>query len=335
MTIESFPITDHTSWLARRHKDVTASAAACLYGGNIHPFISPFEYYCVKAGLVEGDPEETEAMRRGRLLEPVAVELMREIQPNWTIERGNLYFRDPDRRLGATPDTLVFRPDIKGRGSVQIKSVNPYSFKKNWTGDHGLVEPPLYVAVQASIEAHLIGETWASVAALVIGNGIDLHIIDVPFKPKLISRLEALVRDFWDRVKDQRPYAVDYVRDAEIIKALYADDDGGVIELSVNPRCKRAVELVAQRKALKETEAEGNAAEKARKIIDVELVDILGNAGAGVLPDGRIVEAKTIRRNGYEVKPTSFRTVKVKDGFSNSSSGNRPQRTPRSSNDPF
>ena len=64
MTIESWPVTDRESWLKRREKDVTASVAAALFGDGVHPYITAYELYCLKAGLIEADPEETPAMRR-------------------------------------------------------------------------------------------------------------------------------------------------------------------------------------------------------------------------------------------------------------------------------
>ena len=43
-----------------------------------------------------------------------------------------------------------------------------------------------------------------------------------------------------------------------------------------------------------------------------EILAKLGNATAGRLADGRVVSAKTIRRAGYSVQPSSYRPVKIK-----------------------
>jgi predicted phage-related endonuclease len=301
-------------WLAMRQADVTASAAACLFGAKAHPYITAFEYYCLKAKLVSEDPEETPAMRRGRLLEPIALQLLSEEKPNWAIGPALHYYRDADARIGATPDAFAVR-DTKGeRGVVQIKTVGKYAFRNGWTNSAGLVEPPLWIAVQTNIEAYLTGCKWGCVAAMALGDGgLDMHVVDIPVKPKLIEKLKELTAEFWDRVASRRAYPADYEADAEIVKALYADDDGGAVSLQ-GPRAERAIALVGQRNEFKAVEAAAKDAEKKRKLIDVELIDILGNAAAGILPNGTVIDAKTVRRKGYEVQPTSFRSVTVK-GF--------------------
>jgi hypothetical protein len=70
---------------------------------------------------------------------------------------------------------------------------------------------------------------------------------------------------------------------------------------------------LAEREALKAREKDGNEAEKARKVLDAEIIHALGNASVGRLADGRIITAKTTRRAGYEVKPSSFRSVRIKE----------------------
>ena len=62
----------------------------------------------------------------------------------------------------------------------------------------------------------------------------------------------------------------------------------------------------------KATEAAGKEAEKKRRDLDTEILAKLGNATSGRLADGRIVSAKTIRRAGYSVQPSSYRPVKIK-----------------------
>ena len=62
-------------------------------------------------------------MRRGRLLEPIALQLLQEEKPDWVIAPHPFYYRDGEMRLGASPDALASRPDISGIGVVQLKTV--------------------------------------------------------------------------------------------------------------------------------------------------------------------------------------------------------------------
>lgn len=310
--VERFPIIDRTSWLRWRKQDVTASVAAAVFGEGVHPYMSSYNLWALKSGMIEEEAEETPAMRRGRLLEPVALDMLREERPTWDVKAGREYYRDPASRIGATPDSLVRRPEVEGIGTVQIKTVGRFAFEKGWHGDLGDVEIPLWVAIQAHTEAMLTGATWASVAAMVLGDGgIDLHILDVPIKPKLMTRLRDLVADFWRRVAENDPYAPDYGRDAALIARIYSADDGGEVDLSGN---NRMTDLIATRRVLKDAEGAGSAAEKERKLIDAEIIHILGNASRGILADGTIVEAKTVRRKAYAVEASQYRAVRVKEG---------------------
>lgn len=313
--VEFVPCADDLLWRAARARDVTASVAAALLkdqdGAICHEWETPFGLFQAKKGnATEG--EETEPMRRGRLLEPVAVQVLRERHSDWTIRHnsgdGRVYYRDPTTRIGATPDIIADCPE-RGRGVVQIKSVESSVFHRKWKID-GEVEPPTWIAVQAIIEASLTGAQWASVAPIVVGHGVDVPEIEIPIHFGVMTRLRRAVEEFWDRIERDDPYPPDYARDGRLITGLYADDDGGDVDLSNN---KRIAELLPLREALKAREADGAEAEKERKIIDAEIIDALGNAARGRLADGRVIDAKTVRRKAYAVAASSYRTVKVKE----------------------
>jgi hypothetical protein len=313
--IEILAPASREEWLALRKSTIGASEAAALVGA--HPWLTPYELWARKSGLVT-DAEETPAMRRGRHLEAVAIDFLREERPSWLIKAnpipGGVIYRDPQAGLSCTPDALVNDLDrglSLDLGVCQIKSVEPHIFHRAWSpGDTGAgPEVPLYVAIQAIQEATLIGASWACAGALVVGHGIDLHLIEIDLHAGIAARIRKEAADFWRRVRENDPYPPDYARDGEIIKCLYADDDGGETDLSSN---ERAVKLVAAREGLKRIETAGGDAVKERKLIDAEIIHLLGNAARGMLGDGRVIEAKTIRKKGFVVEPTTFRTVKIK-----------------------
>jgi len=304
------PIADRDEWLRWRRDDVTASVAACLFGDGVHPYTTAYDLWARKSGLIDEGGEETPAQRRGNLLEPVALALLAEERPDWKIEPGRFYYRDIDARIGATPDALATRPDIAELGVVQIKTVGHHAFHRGWKDEFGEVQTPLWIGVQATIEAALVDARWAAVAAMQIGDGgIDMHVEDVPLHAGIMEKLRIAVAEFWRRVEAKQPYPPDFRRDAAIIAKIYRDDDGGEIDLSDDAR---VADLIAARQELSDREAAGAAATKERKAIDAEIIAKLGNAARGRLGDGRVIEARTVRRAGYEVKPASYRAVKVK-----------------------
>lgn len=316
--IQCIPCPDDADWHAFRRHDITASVAAALLGAadpeDQHTYATPYKLYMLATGAVEPEQLDEEGpVLRGILMEEPAVRLLRRRNPTWIVRHntgeGRAYYRDPMTRIGATPDAIVNDPQ-RGLGVVQIKSVGEFAYRRKWLNDDKEVEPPLWIAVQAIVEATLVGATWAAVAPFrVTDGGIDMPLIDVPLHAGIMTRLRDAVAEFWQRVAESRPYDPDYARDGELIGRLYADDDGSMADLSGN---NRIIEILAAREKLKEREADGTAAAKERKAIDAEIIFALGNAEKGRLPDGRIITAKTTRRAGYEVAPSSYRTVRIK-----------------------
>lgn len=305
MTVERHPITDRASWLALRGRDVTASAVSALLG--IHEYQTGFGLWALKTGRIQEDPDETAPMLRGRLLEPVAVQLLREIRPTWTITYPVAeYLRDPDIRLGATPDCYAVDPERPGRGVVQLKSVEPSVFRRKWRDpETGEVAPPLWIAVQALTEAHLAGAAWADACAMTVGFGVDLHPVPVPLHDGVIERVRAEVQAFWRMVEAGQTPDPDYGRDGALIAELYAQDDGEIIDLRGD---NRIMDLIAARAArlvsIRETEAE-------LKPINSEIINKLGTAAAALVQGGRL-EAKTVHRKGFTVEPSSYRRISFK-----------------------
>jgi hypothetical protein len=316
--IQRIPCPDDTDWHALRQQDITASVAAALLGAadpeDQHSYATPYKLYMLATGAVEPEHLDEEGpVLRGILMEEPAVRLLRRRNPTWIVRHntgeGRVYYRDPVTRIGATPDVIVNDPQ-RGLGVVQIKSVGEFAFRKKWLNDDREAEPPLWIAVQAIVEATLVGATWAAVAPFrVTDGGIDMPLIDIPLHAGIMTRLREAVAEFWRRVEAREPYDPDYGRDGELISRIFADDDGSTVDLSDN---RRVAALIGEREVLKKIEAEGAAAAKERKTIDAEIIHILGNAARGRLADGRVVEAKTVRRGAYEVAPTSYRSVRIK-----------------------
>jgi len=307
MAVERIAIESREQWLACRAKDVTASIAGALLG--VHPYSTAYGLYLLKKGLIQEDPEETGPMRRGRLLEPVAVQMLREDRPDWTIEEYPVgyYYRDPDARVGATPD--VFATNENGEsGIVQIKSVEPSVFRREWRTESGIIEPPLWIVVQAIIECKLTGRAWAAVAPMVIGFGVELPIIPIPVHDGVFDRIKLEVDQFWKRIDEGRQYDPDYARDGSLIARLYPQDNGVEIDLSGDNRIVEVVDALEKaRKAKKLVEAD-------EKLAKTEIAEKMGDASIALLADGRRISHKAQTRAGYFVDETTFRVMRLVKG---------------------
>lgn len=292
-------ITSETQWHQLRKPNVGASEGAALL--NVHEYLTPFSLWARKTGRIAPDPDSA-PMKRGRMLERVAVELIAEQFPTWNVERPEAYFSDDQLRLGATPDLFATDP-VDGLGVIQIKSVEPGVFRRSWLKD-GVMMPPLWIAVQAIIEAHLTDASWAACAALVIGFGIDLHIIKVPKHADIIQRVRDETAHFWHLVETDRAPPPDFGRDASTLKRLLQQDDGTEIDLSTD---NEVPEVIAKREQLQE---QVKTSQAALDVCNAMLLHKLGTHQVGRLRNGYI-SAKTIHRKAYEVKASTYRQLRV------------------------
>jgi hypothetical protein len=307
MTVERIQIQSRDQWLAARKQDVTASTAAGLLG--LHPYVTPYALHQFKSGAIADDTDETQPMRRGRLLEPVAVQMIREDYPDIKLDDYPVgyYYRDPEHRIGATPDLLA--TDAKGRlGVVQIKNCEPSIFRRDWRGENGGVDPPLWIVVQALIEAYLTGAEWAAVAPMRVSFGVEIELIPIPLHAGIIDRIKYEVAEFWERVERGTPPDPDYGKDGALIAKLFPKDDGSEIDLSAD---NMAPQLVAD---LERARADKKDAETREKIAKTGINEKMGPARFARLADGRRISNSTIDRKAYEVAATSFRMIKILNG---------------------
>jgi hypothetical protein len=248
--------------------------------------------------------------------------LLREESLEWCVMTNPIPFgkcyRDIESGLSCTPDAFVIDrdrdlSDFAAAGVCNIKTVNEHVFKTEWMID-GDVHLPPYVAIQVMQEMFLTGASWGCIFA-IIGFDLDTHLIDVKPHPGIVARIKREVPDFLRRVRENDPPPPDYARDGATIAAIYDEDDGGTVDfatrLEIEPY-NRVLTLLDRRGLCKDFEATGAEAAKQRKVIDAELIHMLGNAARGTLADGRAIEAKTVRRKGFTVDPTSFRSLKIK-----------------------
>jgi predicted phage-related endonuclease len=336
MTAERIPVTDHASWLARRHRDLTASVAGALFG--VHPYTTLYRIWAEKTGRT-APQEENLAMRRGTMLEPIAVELLHHVRPHWEIEYPlAAYWRDPGIRLGATPDGKAKRPDIEGQGVIQIKTVADDVFRGWLDPDTFDVVLPEWIAVQVIVEAHLTDAAWAAAVIVRLPRGIDelveglthsgcddvagilralafawlhlgkaeVHVIDVPIHSRLISRIRAATAEFWAVTDAGENPPPDWSRDGATVLDVFRDSDGSAAMLADPQAFER---LAAQYATAKETE---NTAAKLAAVLKPQIIAMLGNAERGETSRWA-ASAKTVHRKAYEVRASSSRMLKVTD----------------------
>lgn len=300
MTTHRIPITDREQWLSLRKQDVTASTVAALF--SMHPYASAYGLYAEKTGLELPDIDNA-VLRRGRLLEHAVAIAVEEDHPEWKLEKAAHYYRDPDIRIGATPDYYVHGDD-RGLGIIQAKTVAPSAFKKSWS-DGNL---PFWISLQAMVEMMLTGATWGAVAALVIDPfKLDCHLYPIPRHAGVEQRIREAVKQFWSDVEFAIEPEPDFKRDADLIAAMYpAAVPLKTIDLSGD---NHLPVLLAERATLKDRIKFDDAR---CKEIETEIKSKMGDAEIATL-DGFAITHKNQTRKAYTVKETSFRMLRITD----------------------
>lgn len=298
------PDRDRAEWMRLRGKDITASVAGALFG--VHPYTTRYELWMRKAGKApRSDAADNAATMRGRVLEKPALDLLQIDRPKWKVWQPELYFRDPAARLGATPDAFAVDPARPGFGNVQVKSVEQSAFRRGWFDESGEIEVPLWIAIQANLEAHLAGASWACVIAFVVGYGLDLHIVEVPLHAGIIRRLEEESAEFWRSLKAGEAPDPDYGRDGALLAGMYAEDNGREVDLSrdnmLPALLDERAELLARMKDDKARVAE----------IDAEVIHKIGDHERAFLP-GWQIKRPLVKRDGFYVSPTEYRRLSIR-----------------------
>ena len=301
--IEHRAITNRNEWLEWRKQDVTASVIGALFG--VHPYTTALRIYAEKRGTEFPEAEDNKAMRRGRWLEPAVAKAVSEKQECWRLTAPNLYLRDPDLRLGATPDFYI-ENDPRGLGILQCKTVAPSVYHRDWLGGK---EPPLWVTLQCATEMMLADAAFGAVAVLLVDpHDMDCDILEVPRNPAAEDKIISAVRSFWQQVANGIEPDPDFARDADVIKAMVPrETPGKVVDLTGNNELPN---MLATRAALMERikEDEGRCEE-----ITAEIKYLLGDAEVATgIPDWRIT-FKTQDRAGYSVPPKTLRILRIHD----------------------
>lgn len=296
MPIFKHAITDRGQWLAMRMADLTASDVAAAVG--LSPWKSQLALYAEKAGLIDPPPAGPIA-RRGLWLEPAVIAAVQSEHPDWEISKEEHYYRDPEYRLGATPDAWAL---IGGfTANLQLKVIAKPEHDRHWAEG-----PPLHYKLQALTETMLCQVDYSIIAALVISTySADIFTYRIDHHAAAEQRIRDIATGFWTNVAAGVRPAASTASDVEILQQIYPDSVAEpVLDLSGD---NRLPELLAARTALKDEIRETKAAKEA---IDAVIKDKLGEAEKAEL-NGWKISWKTIHTAERLIPAGSFRRLTV------------------------
>lgn len=289
-------------WLGWRKDNINASEGGALLG--VDKYRTPLQVYYEKFGdLVT---EETEAMRRGRWLEPAVIKAVAETRPDWEVSPRLEYYDDPELRVGCTPD--AFLTDKAGRkGILQAKSVDERTFQ-GWRAD-GEVRAPLAYEVQTVIEAmetHRMD--FAVLGVLIVGYRTDLQILPVPVHEGAWGMFLKRAKTFWSDAEQGVTPPVT-APDAELMKKLYPTSDGSIIDLSGDVELGKMIALHDSYSGIiSKNHSLIKEIEKKRTAIRNLVKARMGPAEMALLPHGMRATLRLV-----EPKPSSYRKLDIRE----------------------
>ena len=301
--VERHEITSREAWLELRKQDVTASTIGALF--NCHPYTTALRLYAEKRGT-EFVHEDNAAMRRGRWLEPAVAKAVEEMRPEWKLVPAHEYLRDPKLKLGATPDFYV-EGDPRGRAVCQTKTVAPSVYARDWAGG---VEVPLWIVLQASVEAMLANADFIVIAALLVdAHNMDVSIHEMPRNPAAEDKIRKAVAQFWHNVEQGREPEPDFAKDVDVLRAMWKREAEPLrmIDLSGD---NRIPELLDEREALKRSE---KMARERIESINTQIIYAMKDAAAVIGIPGWRITYKTSHFKEYTVAARDARVLRIAD----------------------
>jgi putative phage-type endonuclease len=276
-------------WLERRKTGIGGSDAAAALGQS--PHMTALELYHIKLGTSLA-PRDTDDERTdfGRLMENViAAQYARRFDVK--LRRRNAIIRHPKHPwMLANVDRLI---EGRKRG-VEIKNVDSiaYRFNDEW-GEPGSDQvPTAYLLQTAHYMATLDYPEW-DLAACVGGNRLVVyHLVrDLELEEMLVEGEHR----FWQHVEKREPPELDFNHATAIgfMKRLFSGTNGETIRLPAEAEAMHYAKLDfdEQEKLMKA----GSDAARAR------LLQMVGEASVGLLPNGGGYTRKVIDRKAYEV----------------------------------
>lgn len=295
--IERIPITDREQWLALRRQDVTASDVGAVFG--LHPYKTPLALWTEKTDPSFMHDVDNPALRRGRWLETAVIAACQDEHPDWSIAQPGVYLRDPEYRIGATPDAIARTSD--GEVIIQCKTVAEPIFKAQWQDG-----PPQHYYLQALTEAMLWGAPRAVLAVLIVSAfGADYREYDVPRHEGAEQRIRDGVARFWQDITFGITPKADYAADGDLLAKLHAPKDGAPpVDLSTD---NFLPELLEEREAL---HRHFKDCETRLEAIKNEIVAKLAGATIGTL-NGWTITRRMQHRKEQLMKATSFPVLRI------------------------
>lgn len=287
---------DRLRWLDKRRSGLGASDASAILGLN--PFKSAMEVYAEKSGLYGTDNDDvapSEQARWGKIFESHLLDDFRENTGRPVVRDGRLLRSRRHPWQLCTLDARQRRPGVHSLGLLEAKST-----RFEWQ------ELPDDVNAQVQHQFSVTGWTWGNVIVLDLMRR-NTRVVDVEPDRDFIGEMVERESKFWNDLVDGIPPKPDASESAaQALKRIYRKPiEGKVIKLDA-----KYLDVTDDFELVKE---EIGDRIKRRRALENEIKAAIGDAEAGVLPNGVMYTHKLQNRAEFVTKASSFRQLRRKE----------------------
>ncbi|CAK1344382.1 phage-type endonuclease [Burkholderia pseudomallei] len=295
---------DREQFLIERKSGVGGSDAAPILG--LSPFKTAYEVWLDKTRteLVDNDVDTLERVQFGRLMEDIiAREYAR--REGVKVRRRRELIRHPRYQwMIANPDRL-----IEGRRcGLECKNVDSMAFRLGDWGEPGTDQAPDEYVLQCQHYMIVLDYPVWHLAACVGGNRLVTFVIERD--KELAEMLIDAEHEFWQHVEERRPPPLDYEHPTSLplLRRLYPGTNGETIELGED--------MVHWHHVKEQADDIVKQYQGVSQVARNHILEAIGSASVGRLPDGSAYRRKVVERKAYAVEAATYvdcRHVKAKD----------------------
>jgi putative phage-type endonuclease len=267
----------------RRHH-IGASDTPAILG--ISPWATPADIYWSKVGPLPDD-EPTVAMQTGNRLEGPLIQFACERLG--VRAKRDVSLVHPGGIFAANLDAAIVSSVDHDANAIEAKYVGPANADA-W-GPDGTEEIPDYVYAQVQHQAYVADLSKVYVAAFVSGYRPDWRLFAIPRDERAINVIVERGMAFWnDHVLKQVPPVGGELAPLEVLKAMRRDRS----EIALPSEASELLDLYERTKAAEKEATEGG------KVLQRQLITLLGDNTDGLLLDGRRITYRPQSRKSID-----------------------------------
>lgn len=264
---------------------------------SVSPWKTPYMVWLEKTGqhVEEIDPVRQKYFRRGKLMEPVVIQMVREEHGLEIISTNQRY---TDKLLPFLSCEIDFEwMDLNGPENADVKTANP-RMARYW-GEQGSDEIPVYYTVQF-LFGQMIRERNRTLCAALIGSD-DLRVYRTERDEPMITYIREKAEQFWELVETRTAPPMTSIEDVNL---AWPKDSGRVLVAT-----DEIAEMIERHRLLRKSIGGDEA--KA-ELLELDIFKFMGDSTELVDQQGkRLATRKLQERKAYTVQPASFRVFRT------------------------